>query len=140
MCLYIPLLWAKCQGNWMLCSCFMVIFAKVHKKTKKKKREKMKKLSQFLKSHVSGMLDVILLKIGMWSTDIGKHVHSKNFLAAWSYECLKIPFTFFLSMYFGIEKMVKTCQFRDYPTLLQGFSFIANIILFHHFYCWNPLK
>ena len=34
----------------------------------------MKKLSQFLKSHVSGMLDVILLKIGMWSTDIGKRV------------------------------------------------------------------
>ena len=29
-----------------------------------------KKLSQFLKSHISGMLEVILLKFGMWSTEV----------------------------------------------------------------------
>ena len=39
--------------------------------------KKMKKLSQFLKSHISGMLEAILLKCGMWSTDIGRHVHRK---------------------------------------------------------------
>ena len=41
-----------------------------------KKRKKLKKVSQFLKSHISGMLEAILLKFGMWSTDIGRHVHN----------------------------------------------------------------
>ena len=39
-----------------------------------------KKLSQFLKSHISGTLEAISLKLGMWSTDVGGHVHSKNCL------------------------------------------------------------
>ena len=54
-------------------------FVSVQKKKNNKK--KMKKLSQFLKSHISGMLNVILLKYGMWSTGIGGHVHSKNLVS-----------------------------------------------------------
>ena len=42
----------------------------------------MKKLSQFLKSHISGMPEVISLKFGMWSTEVGGHVHSKNRLVS----------------------------------------------------------
>ena len=34
-------------------------------------------LSQFLKSHISGTLEAILLKFGMWSTEVGGRVHSK---------------------------------------------------------------
>ena len=52
----------------------MVIFVSVQKDNE----EKTKKLSQFLKSDISGMLEAILLKFGMWSTDIGGRVHSKN--------------------------------------------------------------
>ena len=72
--LYIPLLCANFQGNQVLCSCFMVIFVSVQKDNE----EKTKKLSQFLKFDISGMLEAILLKFGMWSTDIGGRVHSKN--------------------------------------------------------------
>ena len=41
-------------------------------------RKKMKKLSQFLKSHISGTPEAISLKFGMWSTEDGGRVHSKN--------------------------------------------------------------
>ena len=37
----------------------------------------MKKLSQVLKLNISGMLEAILLKFGMWSTEFGGCVHSK---------------------------------------------------------------
>ena len=39
------------------------------KRKKNKKKKKTKKLSQFLKSHISGTLEAILLKFGMWSTE-----------------------------------------------------------------------
>ena len=39
--------------------------------------EETKKLSQFLKLHISGTLEVISLKFGMWSTEVGGCVHSK---------------------------------------------------------------
>ena len=52
-------------------------FLYVCEKTKKKK-EKTKKLCQFLKSHISGTLEEILLKFGMWGTDVGRHVRNKN--------------------------------------------------------------
>ena len=45
-------------------------------KCAKRGRKKTKKLSQFLKSHISGTLEVILLKFGMWSTEVGRRVHS----------------------------------------------------------------
>ena len=48
----------------------------------KRKRKKMKKSSQFLKSHISGTREAISLKFGMWSTEIGGSVHSKNRLVS----------------------------------------------------------
>ena len=46
-------------------------------KRKKNKKKKTKKLSQFLKSHISGMPEAISLQFGMWSTEVGGNVHSK---------------------------------------------------------------
>ena len=40
-------------------------------KWKKNKKKKSKKLSQFLKPHISGTLEAISLKFGMWSTEVG---------------------------------------------------------------------
>ena len=51
-------------------------------KKKKKKKKKTKKLSQFLKSHISGTREAISLKFGMWSAAVGGHVHSKNRLVS----------------------------------------------------------
>ena len=34
----------------------------------------MKKLSQFLKSHISGMPEVISLNFGMWSAEVGAKI------------------------------------------------------------------
>ena len=51
-------------------------------KRKKYKKKKTKKLSQFLKSHISGMLETISLKFGMWGTEVGGRVHSKNRLVS----------------------------------------------------------
>ena len=47
------------------------------KRKKNKKKKKTKKLSQFLKSHISGIPEAISLKFGMWSTEVGGNVHSK---------------------------------------------------------------
>ena len=55
---------------------------KKRKKNKMKKEKKTKKLSQFLKSHISGTLEAISLKFGMWSTEVGGCVHSKNRLVS----------------------------------------------------------
>ena len=52
------------------------------KKKKNKKKKKTKKLSQFLKSHISGTREAISLKFGMWSAAVGGHVHSKNRLVS----------------------------------------------------------
>ena len=46
-------------------------------KRKKNKKKKTKKLSQLLKSNISGMPEAISLKFGMWSTEVGGNVHSK---------------------------------------------------------------
>ena len=43
----------------------------------RRRRKKTKKLSQFLKSHISGTLEAISLKFGMWSAAVGGNVHSK---------------------------------------------------------------
>ena len=47
------------------------------KKKKNNKKKNTKKLSQFLKSHISGTREEISLKFGMWSTEVGGNVHSK---------------------------------------------------------------
>ena len=52
------------------------------KKKKNKKKKNPKKLSQFLKSHISGTREAISLKFGMWSAAVGGHVHSKNHLVS----------------------------------------------------------
>ena len=58
---------------------FYSSFCKCAKRGRKIRRKKtMKKLSQLLKSHISGTLEAILLKFGMWSADSGGSVHSKN--------------------------------------------------------------
>ena len=44
----------------------------------KRKKKKTKKLSQFLKSHISGTPEAISLKFGMWSAEGGGNVYSKN--------------------------------------------------------------
>ena len=74
--LYLPLLCANFQGNWILRSRFIAVFVSVRKEEEKKT----KKLSQFLKLHISGTLEAISLKFGMWSTEVGVNVHSKNLL------------------------------------------------------------
>ena len=52
------------------------------RKRKIRRRKKMKKPSQFLKSHISGTREAISLKFGMWSAAVGGHVHSKNRLVS----------------------------------------------------------
>ena len=49
----------------------------MRKEEERIRRRKMKKLSQFLKSHISGTPEAISLKFG-----IGRHVHSKNRLVS----------------------------------------------------------
>ena len=57
---------------------FYSSFCKCAKRGRKIIRKKTpKKLSQFLKSHISGMPKAISLKFGMWSTEVGGNVHSK---------------------------------------------------------------
>ena len=52
------------------------------KRKKNKKKKKTKKLSQFLKSHISGTFEAISLKFGMWSAEGGGNLHSKNRLVS----------------------------------------------------------
>ena len=47
-----------------------------------RKIRKTKKLSQFLKSHISGTLEAISLKFGMWSAEGCGSVHSKHRLVS----------------------------------------------------------
>jgi len=42
------------------------------------KKEKTKQLSQFLEVHISETPGAIYLKFGIWGTDVGGHLHSKN--------------------------------------------------------------
>ena len=60
----------------------MAIFVSVQKDKEEKEEKKHKELSQIVMSHISGMLKVIFLKFGLWNTDIGGHVHSKNCLVS----------------------------------------------------------
>ena len=60
MCLYTPLLCAKFQGNQIMRLHFMAIFVSAKRGRKKRKK---KKLSQFLKSHISGTLEAICLTL-----------------------------------------------------------------------------
>ena len=61
---------------------FYSSFCKCAKRGRKIRRKTTKKLSQFLKSHISGTREAISLKFGMWSTEGGGNVHSKNRLVS----------------------------------------------------------
>ena len=56
---------------------FYSSFCKCAKRGRKIRRKKTKKLSQFLKLHISGTPEAILLKFGIRSTEVGGSVHSK---------------------------------------------------------------
>ena len=59
----------------------MAVFVSVRKEEENKKKNE-EKLSQILKSHISETLETISLKFGMWSTEVGGCVHSKNRLVS----------------------------------------------------------
>ena len=61
---------------------FYSSFFKCATRKRKIRRKKTKKLSQFLKSHISGTREAISLKFGMWSAAVGGNVHSKNRLVS----------------------------------------------------------
>ena len=61
---------------------FYSSFCKCATRKRKIRRKKTKKLSQFLKSHISGTREAISLKFGMWSAAVGGNVHSKNRLVS----------------------------------------------------------
>ena len=61
---------------------FYSSFCKCAKIGRKIRKTTTKKLSQFLKSHISGTLKAISLKFGMWSAEVGGGVHSKNRLVS----------------------------------------------------------
>ena len=61
---------------------FYSSFCKCAKRGRKIRRKKKKKLSQFLKSHISGIPEAISLKFGMWSTEVGGNIHSKSCLVS----------------------------------------------------------
>ena len=71
------------------------------KRKKIKKEKKTKKLSQFLKSHISGTLEAILLKFGMRSAEDGGCVHSNNRLvSSRQHRAMEVrKLRFFLSIY-----------------------------------------
>ena len=80
MCLYTPFCVPNSRQSYIVFM-FYSSFCKCAKRGRKI-RKKTKKLSQFLKSHISGTLEAISLKFGIWSTEVGGHVHSKNRLVS----------------------------------------------------------
>ena len=77
----------------------------------KENEEKMMKLSQFLKSHISGTLEVISLKFRMWCTEVGGRVHSKNCLVLLrQHRATEVQISCFLSF----------CQYTGVLTVLRA--------------------
>ena len=60
----------------------MADFIRLQNTEEKEGGKKTKKLSQYLKSHISGMVEAISLKFGTWCTEVGGRVHSKNRLVS----------------------------------------------------------
>ena len=61
---------------------FYSSFCKCAKRRKTIRKKTTKKLSQFLKLHISRTREAIALKFGMWSAKVGGSVHSKNRLVS----------------------------------------------------------
>ena len=57
-------------------------FCKCVKRGRNIRRKKMKKLSQFVKLHISRTLEAISLKFGLWSAEVGGSIHSNNRLVS----------------------------------------------------------
>ena len=68
--------------QWDNAFAFYSSFCKCAKRGRKIRKKNPKKLSQFLKSHISGIPEAISLKFGMWSTEVGGNVHSKIYLVS----------------------------------------------------------
>ena len=57
---------------------FYSSFCKCAKRGRKIIRKKNEETEPIFEEHISGTLEVILLKFGMWSTEVGRRIHSKN--------------------------------------------------------------
>ena len=97
---------------------------------RKKNKKKTKKRSQFLKSHILGTLDAILLKFDMWSTKVGGRVHSKKsscfIKVAQSYGGVKIAFSFYLSTYSQVLHAGFLGCMTHYCVLIFEVTYIRN--------------
>ena len=96
--LYTPLLCATFQGDRIWRSRFIAVFVSVRKEEENmKKNEETKPI---LKSHISGTLEAISLKFGMWSAEVGGSVHSKHRLvSSKQHRATKVRKLRFLSSY-----------------------------------------
>ena len=81
-CVFIPPSVCQISRQSDIAFAFYSSFCKCAKRGRKTRRKKTKKLSQYLKSHISGTPFAISLKFGMWSTEVGGIVHSKNRLVS----------------------------------------------------------
>ena len=61
---------------------FYSSFCKCATRKRKIRRKKNEETKPIFKLHISGMREVILLKFGMWSAEVGGHVHTKNHLVS----------------------------------------------------------
>ena len=91
-------------------------FCKCATRGRKIGRKKTKKLSQCLKSHISGTPGTISLKFGMWSAEVGGHVHSKNHLVSSrkhrAMEVRKLRFLSFCRNTHGCGFLGRTIHYR----------------------------
>ena len=129
-------------------------------KRKKNKKKKTKKLSQFLKSHISGMPEAISLKFGMWSTEVGGNVHSKiclvssrqhkatevrklRFLSSCQYTCTHGVARRLLGPHDTLPCVLIVCQFHSFWLIFQNLnvhfcawlSLLVNLTGTLDFYC-----
>ena len=123
------------------------------KKKKNKKKKKTKKLSQFLKSHISGTREAISLKFGMWSTAVGGHVHSKNrLISSRKHRATEVRKLRFLSScqythgcYAPASRAARhTTVCLDFKGTTDNFNFIATVLWYNllfqsNFYNYGPI-
>ena len=130
---------------------FYSSFCKCAKRGRKiRRKKKTKKLSQFLKSHISGTLEAISLKFGMWSAEGGGSVHSKIRVVSSrqhrATEVRKLRFLSSCQYTHGVARRLLGphdtlpcvliicvhCQSRDLPLSYSVITTIAHL-LFHYF-------
>ena len=113
------------------------------KKKNKKKKKKTKKLSQLLKSHISGTREAISLKFGMWSAAVGGDVHSKNRLVSSrkhrATEVRKLRFLSSCQYTHGCYAPASWAA-RHTTVCLDLLLFTSSIALIYHSSCSNSAK